>query len=157
MQHPVAKDMAPDVPTVRDPLVHRVSEASLRLMAGLVPRQTVQALQQRVRENEQTYPWEEVVDKVLNEPVDDQRLVQQGLRAQRDWLLRAGTRAPGTSVSMRGKVALAFFLSRLLFFGLFTVALVVLLMLIKARWPAIDIYRPLEWLRDVLPGVFGRN
>ena len=45
-------------------------------------------------------------------------------------------------------------LSRLIFFAIYTGAVVLLLVLAKQHWPSCDIYRLLEWLREALPGVF---
>ena len=133
----------------------QVGEAALRLMAGVVPRKTMTALRGEIVASPERYPWREVTDQILADPVEDGRLVQQGLRAQRDWVLRGGRETPRKPVATRGKFALAFVLSRLIFFAIYTVAVVVLLILLKRQWPAFDIYRILEWLRELLPGLFG--
>jgi len=136
-----------------DPTLRRVADASLFLMAGAVARPKMSALQRQVRDAGTDYPWETVVDGVLAEPVDPQKLVQQGLRAQRDWILRGGRETPGPSLKSRGKGCVAAMIARALFFVLYTVAVVLLLLAVRHKWPDLDVYRLLEWLYGVFPSI----
>jgi hypothetical protein len=137
-----------------DDPVRPVAEVSLRLMAGVVSRKLMDTLQRTVRQNPAEYPWQVVNQAVLAETVDPARLVQQGLRAQRDWIVRGGRENPSRPLGLRAKTLLAMVLSRLLFFAAYTAAVAVLLLLLKQKWPGLDLYRILYWLQAALPGVF---
>lgn len=149
-----------------DPLLARVGEVALRMMAKTVPPATVQHLQARLYAQPDEYPWQEVVDSVLADPVDPSELLNRGLQTQRDWVLRGGaTSSPGRSAAVarggrpkslkvRGKTLLAVAIVRVAFFVLYTAAVIGILILLRHKWPWFDIYRVLEWLRDVLPSVF---
>lgn len=164
-------------------LVDRVGQVSLRMMAGTVPPEVVDHLQARLLAESERYPWEEVVETILAETADPQELVNQGLRAQRDWIARGGAPGGGAapvstapraaaaassqpqagargrrapSLKTRGKTFLAAAIVKGGFAIIYTLAIVLLLVLIRHKYPSLDIYRILEWLRDALPGVFGR-
>lgn len=136
-----------------DPVLRRVADASLYLMAGAVSRPKMASLQRSVRDAAGEYPWEQVVDGILDEPVDPQKLAQQGLRAQRDWVLRGGRETPGPSMKARGKGCLAGILARLFFFAMYTVAVVLMLLVIRHRWDDMNLYRLLDWAYDVFPSI----
>jgi hypothetical protein len=142
-----------------DDLVPRVAEVSLRMMADAIPRRTQDDVRALMASHSEEYPWQRVVDVVLRDAVAADDLISKGLRAQRDWFNR-GTVAPAPravrAARVAGKRALAYVLSRAIFFVLYTLAVVVLLVVLKQRWPEVDIYRLLDWLRDVLPNVFRR-
>ncbi|MCA8943835.1 MAG: hypothetical protein KDB80_14830 [Planctomycetes bacterium] len=150
-----------------DPLLTRVGEVSLRMMARTVPADTVQHLQARLYAQPDEYPWEDVVDAVLADPVDPSELLNRGLQGQRDWVLRGGAAAaparPGggartgrpKTLKVRGKTLVAAAIVRSGFFVLYTAVVVGILILLRHKFPWFDIYRVLEWLREVLPGVFG--
>jgi hypothetical protein len=143
----------------QDTMIARVGEVSLRMMAGAIAPGRLRALEHTVRRSTANYPWQEVVDLVLDDPMDASDLVNRGLRAQRDWIARGG-RPPGgerrrARAATRLKTWLAFALVRGFFYALLAVAFVLVLLLLKAGWPEIDIYRVLDWLRDALPGLFG--
>ncbi len=86
--------------------------------------------------------------------MDPDRLLKQGLEAQRDWVRRGGRETPKPGLRRRGKVLAAGFVARLLFFLAYTVVMVILLVLMKHVWPAVDIYSLLDWLREQFPQVF---
>lgn len=128
-----------------------VSAVSLRLLAGAVPKKTMDQLQRAVQQSAAEFPWQVVTQAVLAEPVDPQKLVQQGLQAQRDWIVRGGREKPGRPLSMQAKGLLAKLLAQLVFLSIFAVVLVVALLLLKHKLPWFDIYRLLEWVYDVFP------
>lgn len=142
----------------RDPevLFQEISELSLRLMAGSVSRRTMKDLQRIVEKSGQAYPWDAVLDRALEDPVDQHDLVSRGLRAQRDWVFRGGRTNPGKGVRVKAKTFLAALVVKLLFFVLYTLALVCLLVLVEQIWPDMDISRILHFLQDKLPGLFPR-
>jgi hypothetical protein len=128
-----------------------VAAVSLRLLAGAVPRHTMQALQRTIESSPAEYPWQVVTKVVLEEPVDAGKLVQQGLRAQRDWIQRGGRETPGKSASVRAKTFVAKLTAQAIIFGVFVVLAVLSLLLIKHKWPEIDVYVLLEWFYGVFP------
>ncbi len=140
--------------TRSDPTLVRVSEASLRLLAGLVPKKTLLELQEVVRTASGAYPWEQVVDAILAFPCHQEELVQQGLRAQRDWVVRGGRETPGKSLSAHTKTFLAQMLVRILMFGLYLGVVATALVILKMRWPSVDIYSVIPWLREHAPMLF---
>ena len=83
-------------------------------------------------------------------------LLQSALRGQRDWIMRRGREPerPQRRVSSAGQRALAYGLSRAIFFVIYSVAVLALLVLLKHRWPEVDIYVVLDWLKEVFPGFF---
>jgi hypothetical protein len=144
-------------PQEGDEVVRRAGEVSLRMMANAIPKRTHERVRGLLANAGDEYPWREVVDEVLAEPIANDDLLARGLRAQRDWFSRTAvpaTARAGRAVRVAGKTALAFALSRAIFFVIYTLAVVVLLVLAKHHWPWCDIYRLLDWLRDTLPGVF---
>lgn len=135
-----------------DPLT-AAAAVSLRLLAGAVPKRTLDGLQRTVQQSPSEYPWQVVTRVVLAEPVDDRRLLEQGLRAQRDWILRGGRETPGKPISVHAKTFVAKVVAQLIFVGVYTVVIVVLLLLLKHRWPEVDIYRALDWLYSTFPNL----
>lgn len=129
------------------------AEVSLRLLAGSVPRRTLEALKRTVQQSPSEYPWQVVTRAVLAEPVDEQQLVQNGLRAQRDWILRGGRETPGRPLSVQAKTFVAKVLSQLIFVLVYTVVIAVLLLLLRHRWPELDLYRILDWLYATFPSL----
>lgn len=126
-----------------DDVVAKVGECALRLMAGVVPARTLEEIRGDLAARRDGYPWEDVVERILRDPVDRRRLLERGLRAQRDWIARGG--AARGRVLRRARVAgkrfLAYLISRAIFFVLYTVAVVALLVLARSRWPDLNIYR----------------
>lgn len=155
----------------QDPLLTQAGAASLRMMAGVVPAEVVQQLQQRLYAQPDEYPWQEVVDAVIAEPVDPAELLNKGLAGHRDWLLKKGAATPQAvravpvagprggpkrkSMKVRGKTVLAALIVKGAFFVFYTLAVIGLLVLLRHKFPWFDIYRVLDWLREALPGVFG--
>ena len=131
-------------------IVGQVSAVALRLMAGTVSRRTFEGLQRTVAASPAEYPWQVVTKVVLSEPVDDQKVLQQALRAQRDWVLRGGREQPGKSAATHAKTFLAKLIAQLLFAALFGLVLVVGLLVVKYKWPEMDIYRLLDWIYAIL-------
>lgn len=123
-----------------------VAQASLRLLAGAVPKATLERLRRSAQEAGAEYPWEAVTRAILAESVDAQRLVQQGLNAQRDWVLRGGRENPKPGIGFKAKGLLARLCAQLLFGALFAAVLVAGLVLAKYKWPAFDIYVAVDWL-----------
>lgn len=136
-----------------DGTLQAVGAVSLRLMAGTVQKRTLDQLRRTLQECASEYPWQVVTQAVLAEPVEPQRLVQQGLAAQRDWILRGGRETPGPSLGRRTKGFFARIVAELIFFVVMSVFVVGALMLCKHQWPEIDIYRLLAWLQ----GMFAAN
>ena len=99
---PSSRAAAPDDTEPLDPVTSRVALSALRLLAGTVPKKRLQALRQTVDKAGGEYPWERVTDALNAEPAEQQQLVQQGLRAQRDWILRGGRETPKASMKSRG-------------------------------------------------------
>ncbi len=138
-----------------DEVFQRICESSTRLMAGCVTPGTMRELQRWVLETPDTYPWEGVVDRILEEHAADERVSQQALRAQRDWVVRGG-RGPCTpSVRMRAKRGIAWVLARLIFAVLLIAMSIVVLLLLKFRWPELDIYHVVDWARATWPALGG--
>jgi len=142
---------APAAPDLSDPgqTLRAVSDTSLRLLAGAVPKAKMEQLRRTVEENSTEYPWQVVTHAVLAEPVDEQQLVQQGLAAQRDWILRGGRTAKGPTVAHRTKGFVARLVAQLIFAAVFTVVIVIALLLLKYKMPDFDIYRILTWVQDL--------
>lgn len=132
-----------------------VSAVSLRLLAGAVPKRTMEQLQRTLRQSHAEFPWQVVTQAVLSEPVDPQQLVQQGLAAQRDWILRGGRETPRPQVGARAKGLLARLCAQLVFGALYTVVILAILLLLKHKLPELDIYRVLDWIRS-LAGAAGK-
>lgn len=147
-------DQQPPETAAADATSQAVAAVAMRLMAGGVSRKLMDTLQRTVRQNPVEYPWQVVNQAILAEAGDDQKLVQQALRAQRDWILRGGRENPGRPMGVRAKTLLAMLLSRVLFFGVYTLAVCVLLILLKQKLPWFDLYAILRWLQDVWPAVF---
>jgi hypothetical protein len=145
-------EQVPDLCQPQDTLT-AVGAASLRLLAGSVSKKTMETLKRTVVESPAEFPWQVVTQAILAEPIDEQKLVQQGLRAQRDWILRGGREMPGKPVSVRAKTLLAKLLSQMIFLLVLSVILVVALLAVKYRWPDVDIYRALAWLQEVWPAL----
>lgn len=139
-----------------DDTMAAVGAVSLRLLAGAVPRRTMEALKRAVVESPAEFPWKVVTQVVLADPVDEQNLVQQGLRAQRDWILRGGREAPGKPVGQKAKTLIAKLLAQLIFLSVYSVVVLVLLLALKHKWPGADVYRLLGWLYEVFPGLVPR-
>lgn len=133
-----------------DEVVSQVSAVALRLMAGAVPRRMFEGLQRTVAASPAEYPWQVVTKVVLAEPVDEQQVLQQALRAQRDWIVRGGREQPGKSLSLRAKSFLAKLVAQLLFVGLYSLILLVGLLALKYKWPQMDIYHLLDWVYGIL-------
>ncbi len=123
-----------------------MAQAALRLMAGAVPKASLERLRRAAQDAGAEYPWESSTRAILAEPVDPQRLVQQGLTAQRDWILRGGREAPKPGIGMRAKGLLARLCAQLVFGALFLLVLVAGLVAVKYQWPQVDIYVAVGWL-----------
>jgi hypothetical protein len=150
-------DMTEETPAV-DPVFSRICESTTRLTAGVVPRPTMKELQKTAHAETAEYPWEAVVDRILRDPVDTGTLTQQALRAQRDWVVRGGREAPGRGAGSKAKSFVvrtsAKLLARLIFLAVLLPVVVLLLVLIKQKWPDLDIYRILLWMQDTWPTMF---
>ena len=132
----------------------QLGEASLRLLAGVVPRATMAELRGEILSNPAAFPWKTINERILADPVDDGQLMQAGLRSQRDWILRTARPKGRRSLKVKSKNLLAYLLVRAVFTVLYALALVVVLILLKHHWSWFDIYAVLDWLRDALPGLF---
>ena len=132
-----------------DDTLQAVGAVSLRLMAGAVSKRTMEQLQRTVQQSPTEFPWQVVTQAVLAEPVDPQKLVQQGLQAQRDWIVRGGRERPAPPLSQRAKGLLARFVAQLIFCSIWALVVVVLLLLLKYKLPDFDIYRILGWFTDL--------
>jgi len=134
----------PDL-TEGEQTLRAVSDVSLRLMAGAVSKPKMAQLRITVEGNENEYPWQTVTQSVLSEEVDEQRLVQQALAAQRDWILRGGRTAKGPSITHRAKGLLARLVAQLIFAVIFTTIILVALVVleIKLDW---NLYEVWPWI-----------
>lgn len=141
-------DNPPDL-TEADDTIRAISEVSLRLMAGTVSKPKMAQLRVTVEQNDAEFPWQAVTQSVLSEEVESQRLVQQGLAAQRDWILRGGRTAKGPSVAYRAKGFVARLTAQLIFATIFTAVILVTLLLLKYKMPEFDIYRITTWLKSL--------
>ena len=139
-----------------DPVFSRICESTTRLTAGLVNRSTMKELQGAVAASPAEYPWEAVVDRILREPLDTTEVTKKALRAQRDWVVRGGRETPGKSVGYHAKSFVARMMARCIFMLIFIPMVVIVLVLVKQKWPELDIYRILHWLQDTWPTVFPR-
>ena len=139
----------PPALTEADQTLRAVSDVSLRLMAGSVSKPKMAQLRVTVESEAGEYPWQSVTQSVLSEEVDPQRLVQQGLAAQRDWILRGGRVAKGPSVTRRAKGLLARLVAQLIIAALFTAMVLVALVIlqIKLGW---DLYAVWPWIQSLL-------
>jgi hypothetical protein len=135
-----------------DATIQAAGAVSLRLMAGAVPKRTLEQLKRTVQQSPAEYPWQVVTQVVLAEPVDPQRLVQQGLAAQRDWILRGGRETPGPGLAHHTKSFFARLVAQLIFGLVYAVVIVVLLLLLKHKLPDFDIYRVLTWCQQTFGG-----
>lgn len=133
-----------------DDTMQAVGAVSLRLLAGAVPKKTMEQLQRTVQQSPAEYPWQAITQAVLAEPVEPQKLVQQGLQAQRDWILRGGREKPGPSLGRRTKGFLARLCAQAIFALLFAVVLIAVLVLVQYKKPELDIYRIVPWVQSLL-------
>lgn len=129
-----------------DETMAAVAAVSLRLLAGAVSKRTMEQLKRTIDQSPAEYPWQAVTQAVLAEPVEPQRLVQQGLQAQRDWIVRGGRETPSRPLAQQAKGLLAKVVAQLIFLGIYTGIVVVALLALKYRFPGFDIYRVLAWL-----------
>jgi len=134
-----------------DEALRAVSDASLRLMAGSVSKPKLAQLKITAQSSEVDYPWQAITQAILSESVDEQRLMQQGLLSQRDWILRGGRVAKGPSVTRRAKGLIARLMAQLVFGAIFTFVIILGLLLLEYRFPAVDI----DWLLDQALELFG--
>ncbi|MBE7504651.1 MAG: hypothetical protein HS113_31030 [Verrucomicrobiales bacterium] len=134
-----------------DDTLQAVGAVSLRLLAGAVSKRTMEQLQRTVQQSPSEFPWQVVTQAVLAEPVDAQKLVQQGLQAQRDWIVRGGRERPATPLGQRTKGFVARLVAQLIFGVIFAAVVVAALLLLKHKLDWFDIYRVLDWFR----GLFG--
>jgi hypothetical protein len=139
-----------------DDTMAAIASVSLRLMAGAVPRSTLESLKRTLVQSPAEFPWRVVTQAVLAVPVEEQKLVQQGLRAQRDWILRGGRENPGKPLSVRAKTLAARLLTQLIFLTVYSGVVLVLLLALKHKWPGADVYRLLGSLYEVFPGLAPR-
>jgi len=146
---PVPDAGAPDLDDPEQ-LLRAVQDVSLRLLAGGVSASTMSQLQRMLRDNVGDFPWREVTARVLAEPVDQQRLVQQGLAAQRDWIWRGGRERPGPSLGRRAKGLLAKICAQTIFLTIWAAVLVIALIVLK-HGTGFDVYDGLEWLYQMFP------
>jgi hypothetical protein len=135
-------DLAPDN------TVDAVARANLRLMAGAVSKRTMEQLQRTLQQNPSEFPWQVVTQALLAEPVDEQRLVQQALVAQRDWIVRGGRETPRPGLGHRAKSLLARLCAQLIFGVVYAIVIVVLLLLLEHLNPDLDISRVLRWFQQ---------
>jgi len=145
--------MSPTPPDLSHPeqALDAVSAVSLRLLAGTVSKKTMDQLQRTLQQSSSEFPWQVVTQAVLAEPADPQKLVQQGLKAQRDWILRGGREVPGRTLGTKAKGVLAKLCAQAIFLSLWSLVLLVALLLLKHKLPGFDIYRPLGWLYETFP------
>ena len=144
--------MSDEGPDLSDPgqTLRAVGEVSLRLMAGQVSKPKMAQVRRVVEESPSEFPWQSVTKAILEDDVDEQSLVQQGLTAQRDWILRGGRVAKGPGIRHKAKGFLATLFAQLIFVTILTVLILLALLLLKYKMPEWDIYRVLGWVQDLL-------
>lgn len=135
----------------KDSTLDDICAVSLRLLAGAVPKRTLEALKRTVLSSSEEYPWQAVNKVVLGDPVDPSELAQRGLRAQRDWILRGGRSDPGPSLSVRSKTIVAKLLVQTVLLTIYLIIATAILIGLKHKWPDFDIYRVLSWLYETFP------
>lgn len=129
-----------------------IEQASARLLGGTVDKKCFERLRGSIQVAAATgkeYPWREVLTSLLADSVDEQRMAQQALQAQRDWILRGGRETP-KSLGRAAKGLLARFVAQLLIFALISLIVIVLLLALKYRFPEFDIYRVLAWAQGLV-------
>ena len=136
---PIAAAGAQSPPDADEAMV-RIGAVSARLLAGAVSKRTMEALQRTVHASPNEYPWQVVNQVVLAEPCDAQDLAQRALRAQRDWVLRGGRENPGKPLGLKAKTVV-------------TATVLLLLLLVKHKWPELTIYAALDWCYSVFPNL----
>lgn len=144
---------APDLGSPDDTMT-AVGAVSLRLLAGAVSRKTMEQLKRTVQENPSEYPWQVVTHAILAEPCDEQKVVQQGLRAHRDWIVRGGRQDPGRPLGVQAKTLVAKLLTQLIVVVIIALLVCLMLLVMRQKWPGADIYKVLFWLQDTFPGAF---
>jgi len=142
--------LPPDLPHPEQAL-EAVAGVSLRLMAGTVSKKTMDQLQRTLQQSSAEFPWQVVTQAILAEPGDPQKIVQQGLRAQRDWILRGGREVPGRTIATKAKGMFAKLCAQMIFLALFSLVLWVALLLLKHKMPEFDLYKPLHWIYELFP------
>ena len=135
-----------------DDTLRAVADASLRLMAGAVSKRTMEQLKRTLQQSPAEFPWQVVTQAVLAEPVDPQRLVQPGLVAQRDWIVRGGRETPGPGLGHQAKSVLARSCAQLIFGVIYAVVIITILLILKQQMPGFDIYRVLGWFQRLFGG-----
>jgi hypothetical protein len=130
-----------------------VAHASLRLLAGAVPKATMDRLRRDAKASGAEYPWEAATRALLADPAEPGQLVQRGLAAQRDWILRGGRETPGPGLAARTKGLFARLAAQLVFGLLYAVVVVVGLIVLKHIRPSLDIYIAVPWLEAAVEWV----
>lgn len=150
----------------QDGTIARVAETSLRMMAGTVGSGTLRAIQDELRAHPEAFPWQQVCNLVVAEPVDPSDLVNRGIVAQRDWVHRAQrpavAAAPGTparparsrSASNLAKRLLAMLIVRGTFYVVFAAAFLVMLVLVERKW-GFDVYAAGRAVEEFARGLLG--
>ena len=143
--------MSDETQDLSDPgqTLRAVGEVSLRLMAGQVSKPKMAQVRRVVEECPSEFPWQAVTKAILEDDVDEQSLVQQGLTAQRDWILRGGRLAKGPGIRHKAKGLIATLFAQLIFVAILTAVILLALLLLKYKMPDWDIYRILEWVRGL--------
>lgn len=139
--------------TQDDPTLRQIGDASLRLMAGVVSKARMEQLQKTVERSADGFPWQQVTAEILAEDVPAERIVQQGLVAQRDWILRGGRTSRGPTVARRAKGLLARLMAQMIFGVLFTAVVVTGLIVLQHKFAWADIYQIVPWFL----GLIGRG
>ena len=132
-----------------------VAHASLRLLAGAVPKATLERLRRETKAAAAEYPWEAATRALLADSVEPGQLVQRGLAAQRDWILRGGRETPKPGLGVRTKGLVARLAAQLIFGLLYGVVVVVGLVALKYKHPSIDIYVAVDWFAAAVSWVRG--
>lgn len=148
----------PRIPAAGDELadpqaaLRAVGETSLRLLAGAVPKPRLEQLRRVVEQGGDSFPWQLVTRELLADPIDPQRLMQQGLVAQRDWIARGGRTAKGPGIVRRTKGFVARFVAQLVFGVIFAVVLIAGLILLQIKIEWLDIYQLVPWVKGLFGG-----
>ena len=111
-----------------------------------MPKPTLERLRRDAKAAGAEYPWETATRALLADPVEPGQLVQRGLAAQRDWILRGGRETPKPGIGVRTKGLLARLAAQLVFGLLYTAVVASVLVVLKYKHPSIDIYVAVDWL-----------
>lgn len=134
-------------------LAQRLAEAgdiSLRMLAGAVGKRTFESLRSELPAAPDAHA---VLHRaVLAERVEPEHLLQKGLAAQLEWVARGG-RLAQPRLAFRSKRLLARLCAQMVISAIYAVLFLTTLFALKHHDPDWDVYRVLDWLRELGRGM----